>query len=148
MARRAFRVCRAIYARLDGEGARRVGGRWNSPGRAAIYMAESVSLAVLENLVHMSRGDFPIGYVVASALIPDHVPVLTYRDLVARWGQHKCRVPGDQWLLTNASPILRVPSAVVPAEQIYVMNPGHSQFAEIVVETPIPFHFDRRLFDP
>lgn len=28
--RRVFRVCRAIYARLDGEGARRVGARWNS----------------------------------------------------------------------------------------------------------------------
>ena len=30
--RRVFRVCRARYARLDGSGARRAGGRWNSPG--------------------------------------------------------------------------------------------------------------------
>lgn len=28
-----------------------------------VYMAQSVALAVLENLVHMSRQDFPTGYV-------------------------------------------------------------------------------------
>ena len=63
MVRRIYRVCRARYARLDGEGAKLVGGRWNSPGRAVVYMAESVALAVIENLVHMSRQDFPTGYV-------------------------------------------------------------------------------------
>ena len=55
MARCIYRVCRARNARLDGEGARLVGGRWTSRGRAVVYMAESVALAVLENLVHMSR---------------------------------------------------------------------------------------------
>ena len=54
MPRRIYRVCRDIHARLDGEGAKLVGGRWNSPGRSVVYMAETVSLAVLENLVHMS----------------------------------------------------------------------------------------------
>jgi RES domain-containing protein len=61
--RRVFRVCRARYARLDGAGSRVVGSRWNSPGRAVVYMAESIALAVLENLVHMTRQDFPRGYV-------------------------------------------------------------------------------------
>jgi RES domain-containing protein len=58
---RLYRVCRAKHARLDGLGAKSVGGRWNSPGRAVVYMAESISLAVLENLVHMARVDFPTG---------------------------------------------------------------------------------------
>jgi RES domain-containing protein len=56
-----FRSARAIHARLDGSGAKRAGGRWNSRGHAVVYTAESVPLAVLENLVHMSRTDFPIG---------------------------------------------------------------------------------------
>jgi RES domain-containing protein len=60
MERRIFRVCRARHARLDGEGARRVGGRWNSAGRAVVYMAESIALAVLENLVHMKRSGEPV----------------------------------------------------------------------------------------
>ena len=84
MARSVYRVCRARYARLDGEGARLVGGRWNSPGRAVVYMAESVALAVLENLVHMSRQDFPIGYVCVSAVIPDSISIATAQDLRLR----------------------------------------------------------------
>ena len=59
MPRRVFRVCRSIYARLDGEGARRVGGRWNSIGHPVVYMAESIALAVLENLVHNDALGFP-----------------------------------------------------------------------------------------
>jgi RES domain-containing protein len=41
---RVFRVC---YARLDGTGAWLAVGRWNSPGRAVVYMAESIALTVL-----------------------------------------------------------------------------------------------------
>ena len=67
--RRVFRVCLARYARLDGTGARLVGGRWNSSGRAVVYMAESIALAVLENLVHMTRQDFPRGYVCVAAVL-------------------------------------------------------------------------------
>jgi hypothetical protein len=38
------------------------------PGRAVVYTAESVALAVLENLVNMSRTDFPVGYLVTRRL--------------------------------------------------------------------------------
>ena len=55
MARKVYRVCRARYAR---------------------YMAESVALAVLENLVHMSRQDFPTAYVCVTAVIPDGVNIM------------------------------------------------------------------------
>ena len=47
-----------------------------SPGRAIVYTAESVALAVLENLVNMSRVDFPTGYVITGVWIPDHVAIL------------------------------------------------------------------------
>jgi RES domain-containing protein len=57
MARRVFRVCRARYARLDGAGAKLAGGRWNSPGQAVVYMAESIALAVLENLARSSTSN-------------------------------------------------------------------------------------------
>jgi hypothetical protein len=78
MAITIYRVWRRIYASLDGEGARRVGGRWNSPGRPVVYMAQSVALAVLENLVHMSRQDYPTGYVVVAATVPDHVRIIEH----------------------------------------------------------------------
>lgn len=144
--RRVFRVCRAIYARLDGEGARRVGARWNSPGHAVVYMAESISLAVLENLVHMSREDFPTGYVVVGAIIPDTVEILSEEQLRINVGALPPQVLGDRWISGLSSAVLRVSSAVVPHESNYLLNPKHPAFPEIVTEIPVPYLFDRRLF--
>ena len=145
--RRVFRVCRAIHARLDGEGARRAGGRWNSPGRAVVYMADSVALAVLENLVHMRRVDFPVGYVVIGAAIPNNVPVLSLDDFLDAERDLSPRTLGDRWIEGENSAVLRVPSVVVPTEFIYLLNPRHRDFARVVTEIAVPFTFDERLFD-
>lgn len=67
-----FRLCRTTYPAYDGEGARRVGGRWNSKGKPVIYMSENRSLAVLEILVHLSSS-LPDKYVLGVATIPDDV---------------------------------------------------------------------------
>ena len=148
MARSIYRVCRARYARLDGEGARLAGGRWNSPGRAVVYMAESVALAVLENLVHMSRQDFPIGYVCVAAVLPDGLNIATERDLRLRADPRELTSQelGDWWIDSKASAVLEVPSAVVADEHNYLLNPAHPDFAKIVVNPPALFHFDPRLF--
>jgi RES domain-containing protein len=145
----AYRVCRRIHGRLDGEGARRFGGRWNSPGRAMVYMAESPALAVLENLVHMSRQDYPTGYVVIAATIPDHVRVLdeTFVRASAAEGEPTSQAIGDYWFDAQMSAVLRVRSAVIPSDFNYVLNPLHLDFAQIVVAEPILFRFDERLFD-
>ncbi|MBI3679044.1 MAG: RES family NAD+ phosphorylase [Acidobacteria bacterium] len=110
MSRRIYRVCRAIHARLDGEGAKRVGGRWNSPGRSVVYMAETISPAVLENLVHMAREDFPTGYVVVAAVVPDEILVLKEEDLVKQFRGVDQRRLGDQWIDLRASAVLAVRS--------------------------------------
>jgi RES domain-containing protein len=146
MARKVFRVCREVYARLDGEGSRRVGGRWNTPGRSVVYLAESISLAVLEILVHMSRQDFPLGYVCIAAKIPDDVPILMLADLQGSCASERTQELGDYWFDGKLSPVLRVPSVVVPSEFNYLLNPLHARFIEIVVDPPVPFHFDERLF--
>lgn len=100
MAVRVYRVCRARYVRFDGEGAKRVGGRWNSPGHAVVYMARSIALAVLENLVHMSRQDFPTGYVCVAAEIPDSLPLHSEQDLRSRYKLEKLnsKALGDWWI--------------------------------------------------
>jgi hypothetical protein len=96
MATTIYRVCRRIYASLDGEGARRVGGRWNSPGRSVVYMAQSVALAVLENLVHMSRQDYPTGYVVVAATVPDHVRIIEHLRYLDAMSTDAAREPYGQ----------------------------------------------------
>ncbi len=145
----AYRVCRRIYARLDGDGARRVGGRWNSPGQPVVYMAQSVALAVLENLVHMSRQDYPTGYVVVAATIPDHVLILDHTRFLSEDAPKKswARQAGDAWLGSRESAVLRVPSAVVVGEWNYLINPKHLDFARITVDPPVALSFDERLFE-
>lgn len=109
-------------------------------------MADSVALAVLENLVHMRRDDFPVGYVVIGAVIPNGVRVLAPEE----FGAGKQNVPsqrvGDRWIDSGRSAVLRVPSAVIPNEFIYLLNPRHSDFSLIVTEIAVPFTFDERLF--
>ena len=59
-----YRLARERYAAdLSGAGARKVGGRCNPPGAAAVYTAENISLAVLEALVHLDKQDIPEDYV-------------------------------------------------------------------------------------
>ena len=123
-----------------------MGGRWNSPGRPVVYMAESVSLAVLENLVHMAKEDFPTGYVVITAVLPAGIVVLTEEQLVAQLGHTDQKTLGDQWVDLRPSSVLAVRSKIVPFEHNYLLNPQHPDFSGITTEPPVEFVFDERLF--
>src|ERR1700736_5127134 len=54
---RAWRIVKARHAAtaFDGEGARLLGGRWNSPGTRMIYTSATGALAALEMLGHLNR---------------------------------------------------------------------------------------------
>lgn len=123
---RAFRLCRANYPAYDGEGARRVGGHWNSKGTRVLYMSENRSLAVLEILVHLAAS-LPDRYVLGTADIPRDaaVEILDESRLSASWStldpreQEGTRQIGDEWVTEQRSLILSVPSVVV-GERNYV----------------------------
>jgi len=147
--RSAFRVTRRSYADLSGEGARRVGGRWNSPGRPALYLAESRALAVLEVLVHldldadMIPADYVIMAVDLSALAEvsgwvDDGPSIPPPDA-------DCRALGDAFLASRRALALRVPSILVPRGSNFVINPSHPLIAKVRIDSIEPFAFDRRL---
>jgi RES domain-containing protein len=109
-------------------------------------MAESVALAVLENLVHMAAADFPAGYVIVPAVIPDTTRILTEENLMARFAGLTNRQLGDRWFESGDSAVLEVRSAVVSFEHNYLLNPRHPEFRQILVEPTVPFSFDERLF--
>jgi RES domain-containing protein len=52
---------------------------------------------------------------------------------------------GDAWVQASTSAVLSVPSAVVPAERNYLLNPAHPDFERIEMGEPRPFRFDQRL---
>ncbi|HXM45489.1 MAG TPA: RES family NAD+ phosphorylase [Bryobacteraceae bacterium] len=121
----------------------RWGGRWNSPGRAVVYMAQSTALAALENLVHMTRQDFPRGYVCAAAVLPDGISIIHEQDLRRHPGLQDLSSEhlGDWWIDSQTSAVLQVPSFVIAGEHNFLLNPVHSEFARIQIEPHGDFPF-------
>ncbi len=109
---RAWRLALGRYHELDGEGARLYGGRWNSPGTPLVYAATHVSLALLEQLVHLNLDRIPATFCGFSIDLPDDVPVET--PTVAADDVTECRRYGDAWAVSLRSAVLMVPSAVLP----------------------------------
>ena len=135
---------------FDGQAARRFGGRWNSPGRRAVYVSASKSLATLEMLVHLDVAQ-PLPRLVAFAFDLDGklIERLSADRLPRQWrtlqGSSATQRIGDEWLAAGRSLALAVPSAIVPEELNYVLNPEHPAFARLRVGRPMPFLLDPRL---
>jgi RES domain-containing protein len=135
---------------FDGQAARRFGGRWNSPGRRAVYVSASKSLATLEILVHLDVAQ-PIPRLVAFAFDLDgkHIERFALNRLPRQWrtlqGFAATQRMGDEWLAAGRSLALAVPSAIVPEELNYVLNPEHPAFARLRIGRPVPFLLDPRL---
>ena len=138
----AWRLCRAPFADLSGEGARRYGGRWNTRGRALVYAAETAALAVLEIRVRL---DLP------PELLPDEYVLVTINlaalavETVADIPEHP-RQYGDDWTSSQRTPVLRVPSAIIPESCNLLLNPAHGQAGEASIAAIRPFTFDARLW--
>lgn len=148
----AWRIVKTRFATraFDGEGARLYGGRWNSVGVRVVYTAGSVSLAVLEMLVHLENADVLPAYSLCAVHI-DEV-LMTSLDrlrLPANWRDSpsppELLTLGDAWIVSRFSVVLEVPSAVVESESNYLINPEHPDFKMLVMDPPQPFTFDPRL---
>ena len=50
-----------------------------------------------------------------------------------------------EWLLSGSSTVLSVPSAVIPQERNYIINPEHEYFRSVDVGPARPFQLDLRL---
>jgi RES domain-containing protein len=145
-----WRVVKRAHAAtaFDGKAAARFGGRWNSPGRRAIYASATKSLAVLEILVHLDVGR-PLPRLVAFGFEVDARLIETLGRLPRSWrtveGMPLTQRLGDEWLAAGRTLVLAVPSAIVPEESNYVLNPAHPAFAKLKIGSPTPFVLDPRL---
>lgn len=122
---------------FSGEGARLYGGRWNHKGIPMVYTAGSQSLAMLEMLVQ----DEPLRarYVMIPATLPKNLKIerISVAQLPIDWRQHAAREQlqniGSDWVKRRSSAVLAVPSAVIPAETNYLLNPLHATFSRIAI---------------
>jgi RES domain-containing protein len=140
----AWRLCRSPYADLLGDGARRFGGRWNSPGWRVVYAASNPALAVLEVRVHLDLPPdlLPDDYVLVTIDLGD----LSVEDLAQMPAAP--RTFGDTWLQEQRTPVLRVPSAIVPESPNLLLNPAHPEAPAARILDTRRFMFDPRLWRP
>ncbi|NMG42856.1 RES domain-containing protein [Aromatoleum toluvorans] len=135
-------VWRLVTARFadsafSGEGARLYGGRWNRKGVPLVYTSATQSLAMLEMLVQ----DQPLRarYVAIPATVPTGLRIdrITPDELPGDWRNLEARehlqTLGSDWAKGNSAAVLAVPSAVIPSETNYLLNPQHPAFARIAI---------------
>ncbi len=149
---RAWRITKAKHAdtAFSGMGAKNHGGRWNNPGTSIVYTAGSTSLAMLEMLVHLQTHDLIRRYVIFEVSFEDTLmKTITAAKLPRTWKRSpssaKVRHVGDAWVAGNESAVLQLPSAIVPSEPNYLLNPEHSDFTKITIGRKQPIKFDPRL---
>lgn len=150
---KVYRLTKRKYSgSLDGTGAANSNNRWNSKGTEIIYTSESRALALAEVAVHLPLHLLPESYVIMEILIPDDIGISNCHTnaLPQVWnGYPYCsgtQEIGDQFIQKNQNAVLKVPSAVVPGDFNFLINPHHRSFKKIRVLDVTDFLFDRRLF--
>lgn len=157
MSKKIWRICqdKHKHTAFDGIGASLFGGRSNSKGLKMVYTSECLSLAALEVFVHLELADRTKPFVCIGAEITDDIGVETMDlDEIIQLSPNGRTYPappvlaeyGDHWLSEKRTPVLVVPSAVVPQESNYLLNPEHPDFEKIAITTPEPFSFDSRMW--
>lgn len=135
---------------LTGTGAKLYGGRWNHKGLAALYTSSTISLSLLEVLVHA----LSLEQLESLSLLKLHIPktlessLRELNNLKPHWyeDQEYSRFIGSEFLQNRNVLILKFPSAVVTEEYNYLLNPLHSDFDKLEIVSTTNYKFDQRLY--
>lgn len=137
------------HVSLAGDGGMRASGRWHTRGHRIVYCSESPAAALLEILVHFEIDvrDLPAKYRLLKLHAPDDLLIehVNVADLPADWIERTdlTRTIGDRWLHAARSPLLRIPSAVVPETSNVLLNPVHPDAGGVSVG-----HVSEHALDP
>lgn len=136
---------------LSGAGAANSPGRWNENKEPVIYSAPTIAMAVLETAAHVDDSGLPLNRYLVEINVPDDV-----------WAQHEeigpAKLPptwaaipagrasvkvGSEWLSSLRTPILMVPSVIVPEEWVSLINPRHPAAPKITAMVVRLYDYNR-----
>ena len=151
---KVWRICNQKFAAsaFSGEGAKLWGGRWNEVGQPLVYTAANLSLAALETFVHLDSDLMPDELVAIPANIPEKLKITKIKlaNLPLNWRDYPApddiKQIGMDWVASQESAVLVVPSVVIPEEENWLINPAHSDFKRIKIGGDFPFSFDPRMW--
>jgi RES domain-containing protein len=147
-----FRICKTKFAHdLTGEGAKLYGGRWNQRMTACVYASSSRALAILEYSVHVQAEDIPRALSIITIAIPDHIAVLTptIGELPGNWKDVPASAEAKKWgtdlLQSCTHAVIKVPSAIIPQEYNFILNPLHPDSTFFSIDVVEDFAYDLRI---
>jgi RES domain-containing protein len=148
---RVWRICtrKRQDTAFSGDGGLYAASRWLPKGHRAVYVAESLALASLEMFVHLETNEIPLVAFQASLLDNISIEQVDPTSIDPEWGEVSAfptlQKFGVQWHLSKRTPVLKVPSAIIPVEYNYILNPEHPEFV-YTVEPPLEFRYDQRMW--
>ena len=119
-----------------------------------VYTSSTLSLAALETLAHFDEEEAPARLVAIPADIPQDLSITRIKasELASNWrttpSPESLAEIGTRWAAARDSLLLAVPSAIIPEDLNYLLNPLHPQFKRIRIGRPKPFSFDPLLWKP
>ena len=115
-----------------------------------LYTSQHISLALLEMLVNTQFKDYAIPLDLLSIQFPDSTepgevsPKKLKKDWISDF--EYTRFIGDEFLKDKQRLVLKIPSAVIPEEQNFLVNPLHPDFKKVKILETRSFRTDVRLF--
>ncbi len=142
----SYRLVKKKHAHrvFDGEGARLYGGRWNSQGVPVLYTSDSLALCCLEIFVNLPSYDLLKEYVYIKLSFESDLVIDV--ELFDGWNVRPVskvsQGVGDRWVKDRKSPVLRVPSVIIPDGNNYLLNFNHPDSMHIIIGEPLSINFD------
>jgi RES domain-containing protein len=132
---KVYRISKCEFiSDLEGTGAARYAGRWNSKGTYILYTAATPSLALLESVVHISNIVVSSYCMICLSVPEDKIKTIT-SELPANWFTNPpvdvLKQIGDSFIKENKFLALKLPSAIMPEENNFLLNPAHTDFKKV-----------------
>lgn len=145
-----YRITNETYKNdISGNGAALYGSRWNSKGLPLLYTSQFISLSILESLVHLKKREIPPTQYLLQIEIPDEAEVseISYKKIKKNWDKELDYTQwlGDQFLQNKQRLVLKVPSAIVPEESNFLLNPLHVKYKKVRILSSHLLELDKRL---
>ena len=115
-----------------------------------VYCSEHLSLAALEILVHVQPVTMRDKFRAFRVTWDDDLMVaIEAKKLPKGWNAQPpgpiSKTIGDEWIRSERSAVLAVPSVIVPMERTFLLNPKHRDFGKIKIKDQAGFTLDPRL---
>lgn len=151
-----YRISKEEYIHdLSGIGSGLYGGRWNPKGIRILYTSGTIALAYVEFLVHNYHLLRQTNVCMAKIHIPEPMDfkIIEMNNLSPRWhtkphDMRETQDMGKQFADEGKFHVLKVPSAIIPGEFNYLLNPEHIRHNKIQIKEIIqPLQYDPRLLN-